>query len=611
MFDLTPPDLPKFIVYKSGKNRYVRPDGLLRDPEKQCAYRTEGDSKYVGRLFPVNGKDDCWEIVFNKEFRKLYPALERLRVFRYRGGRLEFEPKINALPEAVAHSVGNQGLHAGAVRALDSILEGTVLMQALRETFPDEKTRRRILALVYYLAITRDATFRDFETFAECTWLPCARGFTDESVTRLLGSIRKYQIERFSEKLIEISAETHGSCAFGSRRLLMLDVTSAGSAAGTRNSNFTDFLDAPSANALLTVDAETGELVDCRYFGGNMPDLKTLNGVRQTVIKALAASGGLSVRFKNAVLVTDKTYNSVAYPDVLPENAVVPLDAFVLGQNPALAEDIEELVHENRPLLLDRNSYINFIERSAVTTPIMVPLSIPGIVGRRRAERPLHVHLYYDKVENDEAARCLNAGLIDALRIERTDPARLTAYQRHLLAEFTKKDDGKTVIRMDQVEDELYCAGMRVLTSDAIKDPLGCFLAYEERSRASDDFASLAATASSSRSGFALSATWDGRVFVRMLATVLTGMVRARIRKYDATVKDKELRVRCGSDAKLLARLHNIFARKVPTGWTFEATGEKKQELFRVIGLPVPVAGAVFGRSDDEVYGDEDDDFSL
>lgn len=65
MFDLTPPDLPKFIVYKSGKNRYVRPDGLLRDPEKQCAYRTEGDSKYVGRLFPVNGKDDCWEIVFN------------------------------------------------------------------------------------------------------------------------------------------------------------------------------------------------------------------------------------------------------------------------------------------------------------------------------------------------------------------------------------------------------------------------------------------------------------------------------------------------------------------------------------------------------------------
>ena len=593
------PDLPKFIVNSSGKHKYVFTYRNRWDPVKQRAYRTKGDSKCVGKLLPVEGKDDCGEIVFTEEFLKQHPALEHLRVFRYRGGRLEFEPKDEAPVGAAPHAVGGERLHAGATRALDAILEGTALMRALRETFPDGKIRRGILALAYYLAITRDATFRDFETFVECTWLPCARGLSDEAVKRLLGRIREYELERFSQNLIEASAELRESRTFAKRRLLMLDVTSAGAAACERNSDFTDCLDPPSANALLTVDAETGELVDWRCFGESAPDLDTLKAVRKDLTEALAASGGRSVKPENVVLVTDKL--------CVPENAVVSLDAAPLDHDPALKERIEKIVDENRLRLLDWNNLISFIERSAVT----VPISIPAVDGRKKSERTLYVHLYYDKAENDEAARCLNAGLTDALRVLRTNPARLTAYQRHLLAEFTKEDDGKTVIRMDRVEEGLRRAGLRVLASDAIEDSLESFLASEERHRASDDFASLAAPASSSRLDVPSTAAWEGRVFVRMLATVLTGMVRARIRAYDATAKEKKLRVRCGSDAKLLARLHNVFVREVPTGWAFEATDEKKQELFRVIGLPVPVAGAVFGRSDDEVYGDEDDDFSL
>ena len=75
MTAITPPELPKFIVNASGRHKYVFTYKNHWDAEKKRACRGKGDSKCVGKLLPVEGKEDCGEIIFNEEFKTQYPEL--------------------------------------------------------------------------------------------------------------------------------------------------------------------------------------------------------------------------------------------------------------------------------------------------------------------------------------------------------------------------------------------------------------------------------------------------------------------------------------------------------------------------------------------------------
>ena len=89
---ITPPELPRFIVNASGKYKYVFTYKNRWDKETKRSTRGKGDTTSVGRLVPVEGCTDCGEILFNEEFKKKFPQLRLLRVFRYKGGKLEFKP---------------------------------------------------------------------------------------------------------------------------------------------------------------------------------------------------------------------------------------------------------------------------------------------------------------------------------------------------------------------------------------------------------------------------------------------------------------------------------------------------------------------------------------
>ena len=103
-------------------------------PVKKQPARSKGNSRSVGKCLPVNGKKDCREIVFKEDFKKEHPGLEKFRVYRYRGGRLEFKPidpedSIRRTKEIVR-------LHGGATWALNQLVGSTPLARALQATFP-------------------------------------------------------------------------------------------------------------------------------------------------------------------------------------------------------------------------------------------------------------------------------------------------------------------------------------------------------------------------------------------------------------------------------------------------------------------------------------------
>lgn len=144
----TTPELPRLIVNGSGKYKYVFTyknhwvDGR--------SVRGKGDTQSVGKFVPDEDDKDKGEIFFNEDFIAKYPALEHLRVFRYKGGRLEFKPideDDNLLkPQSVMK------LHAGASWALFKMLKDTPLERALARVFPEHRANLRLLSLAFSLS---------------------------------------------------------------------------------------------------------------------------------------------------------------------------------------------------------------------------------------------------------------------------------------------------------------------------------------------------------------------------------------------------------------------------------------------------------------------------
>ena len=593
MTAITPPELPKLIVNASGRHKYVFTYKNRWDAEKKRACRGKGDSKCVGKLLPVEGKEDCGEIIFNEEFKTQYPELNDLRVLRYKGGRLEFKP-VDDDTHSIVRAGGFERLHAGATWALNQLLAGTPLMRALQAAFPEYKMHSRLLSLAYYLVINRDSSLCNYEEFAECTWVPYSRGLTSGSISRLLGNITKHRVSRFLQELNKAYVRFHGSEVTEARRFWALNSTSITSYSENISSveygHNKDLIDAPQTNVLLIVDQKTGEPVYYRNFDGNVPDVCT---VRNT----LAELAMLNISTENVVLVTYKGYcSNKNWEDMLRSSV-----SFICNARRNMHSAVTTLINENYHRLVDWNNKIEYIGQNAVTIPIewvYDEYPVKGRLGQKNARKTLYFHLYYSKEINDEIANRLSSNLADALRQLRSDPDKLTETQRKLIADYTTEADGKTIISMSKVDEKLRYAGVRVLVSDTITDPLECCVAYEERNQVEHAFNTLKARLSCNRTGVHSTKAWEGKLFLQMLASAIAGMVRARVKIYNESAVRKKCRVHYDSDYKLLARLNNVYMTKCRSGWIFDEVVGKKKELFRVLGVPVPTAEQVFERDE-------------
>ena len=77
MPNITLPELPPLIINGSAKNRDAMTYKNTWDPVKKRPARSKGNSRSVGKCLPVNGKKDCWEIVFTVCHRFAYQGLTR------------------------------------------------------------------------------------------------------------------------------------------------------------------------------------------------------------------------------------------------------------------------------------------------------------------------------------------------------------------------------------------------------------------------------------------------------------------------------------------------------------------------------------------------------
>ncbi|MFR6360180.1 MAG: hypothetical protein ACLUNV_11600 [Sutterella wadsworthensis] len=157
--------------------------------------------------------------------------------------------------------------------------------------------------------------------------------------------------------------------------------------------------------------------------------------------------------------------------------------------------------------------------------------------------------------------------------------------------------------------EKLKYAGVRVLVSNAISDAVECYIAYEERNEVEHAFNTLKSRLSCNRTQVHTTEAWEGKLFLQMLATAISAIVRARIKIYNqgAVGKNgqKKYRVHYDSDHKLLAKLNNIYMTHVNDGWVFDEIVEEKKELFRILNLPVPTSGQFVEQNDAQEAPDD------
>lgn len=605
----TAPELPRLIVNGSGKYKYVFTyknhwiDGT--------STRGKGDTRSVGKYVAVEGEKNKGEIFFNEEFIASHPALEQFRVFRYKGGRLEFRPiekEDNLIkPQNILR------LHAGATWALHTMLKDTPLMRALATVFPAYGAFLRLLSIAYYLVLRRDSALCNYEEFAECTWLPYTRGRTGSSISRFLGQITRNDIDRFfkvlqtevrkvhqaqkEESALKEQAEqteptdqqTEQTDQKDSHRFWALDSTSITSYSENISSveygHNKDLIKAPQTNVLLIVDQETGEPVYFRNFDGNVPDVSTL---RNTIAELAIAE----IDYSQVVVVMDKGYGSNKNWDDMLRSKM----SFISNARRNLNAAITEIIDENYTQLLNWNNGVSFLKQNAVTVPIVWSYDEFPIAGKRaqkQTKTTLYVHLYFSKDVADEMARRLQGTLNVAVEMYGDKPENLTEAQTKLIDTYCDKaDDGKVTINMRKVDKRLKYAGIRVLVSDVVSDAVECCIAYEERNEVEHAFNTLKARLSCNRTLVHTTEAWEGKLFVQMLASTISAMVRARVKLYNKGAEGmdgkKNYLVHRDSDYKLLAKLNNIYMTRFKDGWIFDEIVGKKKELFKILNLPLP-----------------------
>lgn len=597
----TPPELPRLIVNGSGKYKYVFT--YKNHWINGSSQRGKGDTHSVGKYVPVEGIQDKGEIIFNEDFVSQHPALEHFRVFRQKGGRLEFKPIDDddnlVKPQSILR------LHAGATWALHMILKDTPLMKALVTVFPEHKSYLRLLSLAYYLVVERDSSLCNYEEFAECSWLPYARGRTGGSISRFLAKISREKVDRFF-KALQSQRALGQDAEKAKRQFWALDSTSITSYSENISSveygRNKDLIEAPQTNVLLIVDQETGEPIYFRNFDGNVPDVST---IRNTISELTLAGIDIS----QVVAVMDKGFGSSKNWDDMLRSGM----SFISNARRNLNAAITEIIDENYAKLLDWNNGVSFLKQNAVTVPVSWSYDEYPVSGKRaqkQTKATLYVHLYFSKDIADEMARRLQDQLNTALEMRHARPETMSEAQTKLIDTYCdSQDDGTVTINMRKVSEKLKYAGIRVLVSNVISDAVECCIAYEERNEVEYAFNTLKARLACNRTRVHSSEVWEGKLFVQMLASAIAGMVRARIKLYNRGAigenEKQNYRLHYDSDHKLLAKLNNIYMTRFKDGWIFDEVVGKKKELFKILNLPLPTSEKIFEESDGSVEQDE------
>ena len=130
-------------------------------------------------------------------------------------------------------------------------------------------------------------------------------------------------------------------------------------------------------------------------------------------------------------------------------------------------------------------------------------------------------------------------------------------------------EEGGIRLDMRKVDATLRYAGMRVLVSDVVRNPLECCVAYEEHNQVEHAFNTLKARFTCDKTDVHSTQAWKEKLYLQLLITSINDMIRSRI------------------------KLYNVYMTKFPNGWIFDKSVGKKKALFAILNVPEPTTEQV------------------
>jgi hypothetical protein len=557
------PKLPPFVT--NGGGRYLCTyeshwDKALKQPRRTS-------TKTVGKLIPAKGREGVAEVLFKDEFVKLHPWLEQLRVFRHKGGRLEFMPKdggdggIGELSLEQCLSV--RKIRGGASWALSRLAENSPIGRALASAFPRGGMDRRLLSLAIFSILSGSGSVRGYSDFARSEWLPWQKPMSASAIVRIFREATEEQTESLFECLRD---ELRKSCGNGGagRTYLILDTSSAFSQVCELPQGLL-----PRTNVLLVVDGETGIPVCLKRFEGKAPDLKA---VRETVEECRRMKLPGDPKF---VLVADRRGAADPGFGECRRLGIGFVFRLSLDDGSAAAKAAEE----NSSRLADWNSTDPYLGRAVATVPFNFGLES----GRS------FIHLFFDRRFRQDASDILEDSLCRLAAEFNSKPGGLSPDEKKLVERLCDIAGGRASISMSKAGESLKFAGVSALASSGISDAASCFLAYQERCRAEEAFCRLQICLGSRRGSVYEPTCFEGKLQVQVLAAAICGIVRRRMEHWSReTRKGKSWRIRFDSEERLLSKLDGIMLTRFGNGWHFGEMSEKERELFEMLDVCVP-----------------------
>ena len=575
---IAPPELPPLFVNKNGKYRYVMTYTSKWDKEKKNSKRTS--SKTVGTL----GEDGV--VKFKEEFIAQYPTLEQFKVTRFDKG-FKFEVVDND-QYTLGKNIKVSQLHGGATYALDAIVKSSPLWEALKRTFPRNNNliANKILSLAYYIVLNKQNTMHYYDVFAECTKLPFQKAMSEASISRLFASINSNDKDNFFSKLVDLYEKSN---TFDLSKDIFLAIDSTSISTYSSNLSKSDFGknkdgdDLRQINMVLLVEQKTGLPLYYRLYDGAVPDIST---VRRTIADEVR----LDIARKY-IMVADKGYPSKNnIDDALRNNVRFLFNLKVQCGMQAVCAAIDD----NRNKFFDANNYIRYIGQYCCTEEYDWKYDEFPLKGKRaqnKAKEKCYLHMYFD---NNIYTSCRNILCDNVATVKENlySGQVLSSVDMELSDRFIDKseDEMSYTINNAKIEEALKYKGFRVLISDSIKDPLVAYTAYQERNQVEYAFHTLKSRLNCNRFHVSKDNTLEGKVFVQFIATIISLMVRNRLKNYELFAKDAKdnFALVYESDNKVLQILNNIMVTKFKDGLLYDEVVGKKKRLFEALGVPIP-----------------------
>ena len=596
------PKLPPLIVKKSPSAYYLYTYKNKWNSQKKRSERIS--FKKVGTV--MSGQKEG-RIRWDESFLEDCPELRGF-VCERKGTKYSFTP-VEDSGMTLSQVLQVRQLHAGATWALDQIVSQTPIGIALKKVFPDRRDYLKILSLAYFIILNRNNNISNYPTFAEVTRLPWAGEVNPSTIGRIFKRIKKDQIEKYFAQVQSALVRQKEKNGDTDKLTLALDSTSISSyskklSCVERGRN-KDEDNLPQVNLLMLVDSRTALPIFYRYYDGNVPDVQT---IRQVI------ADNARVGLKDVVLVSDKGYCSNKNIDDCLRNNV----SFLFNMKCAVkGSAAQQLIDEEAANLRDINRMGDDDTVFQITRKLNWSYEPQPVKGKKstkktRDEVSLYWHLYFDPSVWSPAYQGLLEKVHRIMRKLKTK-GTLDDNEQCLFEEIFEKKEQDGIISYlpnnEKLDRKLRYKGYRVLLSDEIKDAGKAWNAYQERWIVEDTFKTLKSRLGCSRARVSDDSSLNGKIFIQFLATSISMVIRARLRKYNETCKEGSVQLLYGSDAQILSRLNNIMQTKFQGGYYFGEIAGKRRRLFEALSVPVPDADpereTIYEDYDDEVAQEE------